>query len=94
MAWAVIGLLGGSAVVGPPSIRNGRAVFNEAINDTNNQQMLQVVIRECYAENSSLLAVSSVTANVSTSTSAGFQFGRQQGQLQRQSGSIQCGYYL
>jgi hypothetical protein len=75
IAWAVIGLLGGCAVVGPPSLRNGRAVYNEAINDTNNQQMLQVVIRERYAENASLLAVNSVTANVSISTSAGFQLG-------------------
>ena len=75
MAWAVIGLLGGCAIVGPPSIRNGRAVYNNAINDTNNQQILQVVIRQRYAENSSLLAVNSVTANVSVSTSAGFQFG-------------------
>jgi hypothetical protein len=75
MIWAVIGLLCGCAVVGPPSLRNGRAVYNEAINDTNNQQLLQVVIRERYAENASLLAVSSVTANVSVSTSAGFQFG-------------------
>ena len=75
MVWAVVGLLGGCAVVGPPSLRNGRAVYNEAINETNNEQILQVVIRERYAENSSLLAVSSVTANVSISTSAGFQVG-------------------
>jgi hypothetical protein len=75
MACAVIGLLTGCAVVGPPSLRNGRAVYNDAINDTNNQQILQVVIRQRYAENTSLLAVSSVTANVSVSTSAGFQFG-------------------
>jgi hypothetical protein len=68
-------LLAGCAVVGPPSIRNGRSVYNDAINDTNNQQMLMVVIRERYAENSSLLAVSSVTANVSVSTSAGLQVG-------------------
>jgi hypothetical protein len=68
-------LLAGCAVVGPPSIRNGRAVYNEAINDTNNQQMLMVIIRERYAENASLLAVSSVTANVSVSTSAGVQVG-------------------
>jgi hypothetical protein len=75
IAWLMGSLLAGCAVVGPPSIRNGRAVYNDAINDTNNQQLLMVVIRSRYAENSSLLAVSSVTANVSVVTSAGVQFG-------------------
>jgi hypothetical protein len=74
-AWVVGSLLAGCAVVGPPSIRNGRAVYNDAINDTNNQQLLMVIIRERYSENSSLLAVSSVTANVSVSTSTGVQLG-------------------
>ena len=75
IAWALGCLLAGCAVVGPPSIRNGRSVYNDAINDTNNQQLLMVIIRERYSENSSLLAVSSVTANVSVSTSTGIQFG-------------------
>jgi hypothetical protein len=75
LAWTMACLLAGCAVVGPPSIRNGRAVYNDAINDTNNQQLLMVVIRSRYSENSSLLAVSSVTANVSVVTSAGVQFG-------------------
>jgi len=68
-------LLTGCAMVGPPSIRNGRSVYNEAINDTNNQQLLMVMIRERYSENASLLAVSSVTANFSVRTSTGVQFG-------------------
>jgi hypothetical protein len=75
IVWAMGCLLAGCAVVGPPSIRNGRSVYNDAINDTNNQQLLMVVIRARYSENSSLLAVSSVTANVSVVTSAGVQFG-------------------
>ena len=75
LAWAMGCLLAGCAVVGPPSIRNGRDVYNAAINDTNNQQLLMVIIRSRYSENASLLAVSSVTANVSVSTSAGIQFG-------------------
>jgi hypothetical protein len=75
IAWTTGCLLTGCAVVGPPSIRNGRSVYNDAINDTNNQQLLMVVIRSRYSENSSLLAVSSVTANVSVVTSAGIQFG-------------------
>jgi hypothetical protein len=75
IAWTMACLLAGCAVVGPPSIRNGRGVYNAAINDTNNQQLLMVIIRSRYSENASLLAVSSVTANVSVSTSAGLQFG-------------------
>lgn len=75
IVWTMGCLLAGCAVVGPPSIRNGRSVYNDAINDTNNQQLLMVVIRSRYSENSSLLAVSSVTANVSVVTSAGVQFG-------------------
>jgi hypothetical protein len=73
--WAMGCLLAGCAVMGPPSIRNGRGVYNEAINDTNNQQMLMVIIRDRYSETASLLAVSSVTANVSVATSAGIQLG-------------------
>ena len=75
IAWTLGCLLAGCAVVGPPSIRNGRSVYNDAINDTNNQQLLMVIIRGRYSENASLLSVSSVTANVSVSTSAGLQFG-------------------
>jgi hypothetical protein len=75
IVWTLGCLLAGCAIVGPPSIRNGRSLYNDAINDTNNQQLLMVVIRERYSENSSLMNVSSVTANVSVSTSAGIQFG-------------------
>ena len=77
--WLLVGALGcllaGCAIVGPPSIRNGRAVYNDAINDTNNQQLLMVIIRARYSETASLLAVNNVTANVSVSTSTGIQFG-------------------
>jgi len=73
--WAIGCLLAGCAMVGPPSIRNGRSVYNDAINDTNNQQLLMVIIRERYSENASLLSVNNVTANVSVSTTTGLQFG-------------------
>ena len=75
IAWASAFLLAGCAVVGPPSIRNGRSVYNDAINDTNNQQLLMAIIRGRYSENASLLAVNSITANFSVATSAGIQFG-------------------
>jgi hypothetical protein len=75
IAWLMGCLLTGCAVVGPPSIRNGRSVYNDAINDTNNQQLLMAIIRARYSENASLLSVGSVTANVSVSTSTGIQLG-------------------
>lgn len=72
----VIGsLLGGCNVTGPNAIRNGRLTYNKAIAETNNQQMLMVLIQNRYAEQANLLAVASVTANVSVTTGASIQFG-------------------
>jgi hypothetical protein len=75
----VSGLLGclltGCAVVGPSSIRGGRLAYNEAINDTNNQQMLMILVHNRYEERGNLLAVASVTANVRVASSAGIQAG-------------------
>ncbi len=61
--------------VGPTSIRNGRLAYNDAITETNNQQLLMGIIHNRYEEKGSLLAVTSVTANVSVKTNAGVQFG-------------------
>jgi hypothetical protein len=49
--------------------------YNEAITETNNQQMLMVLVHNRYEETHSLLAVSSVTANVSATSSAAIQAG-------------------
>ena len=68
-------LLAGCAVVGPATIRSGRLAYNEAISETNNQQMLMVIIHNRYAEQASLLAVASVTANVSIAANTGIQLG-------------------
>ena len=68
-------LLAGCTVVGPTAIRSGRLAYNEAITETNNQQMLMVVIHNRYEERGNLLAVASVTANVSVTTSTGIQLG-------------------
>jgi hypothetical protein len=62
-------------MVGPSAIRSGRLVYNEAILTTNNQQMLIAVIHNRYEESSNLLAVASITANVSVTTNAGIQLG-------------------
>lgn len=68
-------LLTGCSVVGPTTISNGRLAYNDAIIETNNQQMLMALVRNRYAERGNLLAVASVTANVSVTTSTGIQLG-------------------
>ena len=68
-------LLIGCTVVGPKSIRSGRMAYNEAISETNNQQILKIVVQDRYEERGNLLAVSSVTANVKISSRASVQAG-------------------
>lgn len=68
-------MLIGCATIGPESIRSGRMAYNEAITETNNQQMLMVFVHNRYEESNHLLAVSSVTANVSMSSRATIQAG-------------------
>ena len=68
-------LLTGCTVVGPAAIHSGRLTYNAAITETNNQQMLMVLIHNRYAEGSNLLAVASVTANVRVATQTGVQLG-------------------
>jgi len=72
---AVACLLAGCTVVGPTAIRSGRLAYNEAISETNSQQLLMAIIRNRYEEHIGLLAVSSVTANVSVKTSSSVQLG-------------------
>jgi len=69
------GLLSGCTVVGPAAIHSGRLAYNEAIVETDNQQMLLVVVHNRYGQRSNLLAVASVTANVRVVTSAGIEAG-------------------
>jgi len=61
--------------VGPSALRSGRLAYNEAIIETDNQQILLAVVRHRYSERSSLLAVASITANVSVTTNTGVQLG-------------------
>ena len=49
--------------------------YNEAISETNNQQILKIVVQDRYEERGNLLAVSSVTANVKISSRASVQAG-------------------
>lgn len=69
------GLLSACNVTGPNAIRSGRLSYNKAIAETNNQQMLMVLIQNRYVDQANLLAVASVTANVSVTTGAAIQLG-------------------
>jgi len=79
LALATAGVLGsllaGCTVVGPAAISSGRLAYNDAITETDNQQMMMIVIHNRYEERGSLLAVASVTANVSVTTSSSVQLG-------------------
>lgn len=67
-------LTGGCALVGPSSISNGRMAYNEVINYTEDQQLLNAIVRERYGQTFGMLSVSSVAANVKFSGSAGAEF--------------------
>jgi hypothetical protein len=71
----VLFALSGCAKVGPRSISVGRADYNEAINKTEDEQMLLSIVKGRYGETFSLLTVSGVAANVRFSTNAGVQAG-------------------
>lgn len=68
-------LLAGCNAVGPNAIRSGRLTYNSAIAETNSQQMLMAIVHNRYAEESHLLAVASVTANVRVRTGAAVEVG-------------------
>ena len=53
----------------------GRVDYNEAINQTENEQMLLSIVKARYGETFSLLGVSGVAANVRFRTSAGVNVG-------------------
>jgi len=73
---ALVGsVLAGCNVVGPSSIRGGRLAYNEAINDTNNQQMLMMIVHNRYEERGNMLMVGSVTANIRISSGVDVQAG-------------------
>ncbi len=71
----VLFALCGCAFVGPRSISVGRADYNEAINKTENEQMLLAIVEGRYGETFSLLAVSGIAANVRFKTGAGVNIG-------------------
>jgi len=77
LACALVSVLcsAGCGLIGPTSIRGGRAAYNEAIVATGNQQILAAIVRIRYGEPFGLLAVSSITANMQIRANAGAEFG-------------------
>ena len=65
----------GCSMLGPKAISMGRADYNEAINRTEDEQLLLAIIRGRYGETNSLMAVSSVAANIRFGSRAGAQVG-------------------
>ena len=53
----VLCALSGCAMVGPKSISMGRADYNDAINKTEDEQMLLTIVKGRYGETSSLLSL-------------------------------------
>jgi hypothetical protein len=62
----VVGVLGlcGCATVGPQSITAGRGAYTEVINHTEDEQILNVLVRLRYDETFGMISVASVTANL------------------------------
>jgi hypothetical protein len=52
------------AVVGPRSITSGRGDYAEVINRTEDEQILNVIVRQRYDETFSMMTVASITANL------------------------------
>jgi hypothetical protein len=60
---ATLGLCG-CATVGPQSITAGRGIYNEVINRTEDEQILNALVRLRYDETFGMITVASVTANL------------------------------
>jgi hypothetical protein len=74
-ALALAAVLAGCTWLGPEIIRSGRPAYNDAILTTNDEQLLQNIVRMRFGDSVGFLTVSSVTANVSFTTSATAQAG-------------------
>ena len=76
ISFCLIGsLLYGCSTVGPRAIRTGREAYNESVNQTENRQMMMSIVRNRYGEPTSMLAVSSIAANIRVTTRVGIDVG-------------------
>jgi hypothetical protein len=72
---ALAATLAGCAWLGPEIIRSGRPAYNDAILTTNDEQLLQNIVRMRFGDSVGFLTVSSVTANVSFTTTGTVNLG-------------------
>jgi head-tail adaptor len=70
-----LGLFSGCTGIGPRTITKGRADYNEAINTTEDEQMLMAIVKGRYGDSATLLAVSSISASVSFASRASINAG-------------------
>jgi hypothetical protein len=63
------------ATVGPQSITAGRGVYTEVINRTEDEQILDVLVRQRYDETFGMISVASITANLQFSAQAATNIG-------------------
>jgi hypothetical protein len=74
-AVALAAAAAGCAWLGPEIVRSGRPAYNDAILATNDEQLLQNIVRLRFVDSIGFLAVSSVTANVSFTASGTVNIG-------------------
>jgi hypothetical protein len=65
----------GCAAVGPRFIAAGRGVYADVINRTEDEQILNVLVRQRYDETFGMISVASITANLRFSAQAGANIG-------------------
>jgi hypothetical protein len=77
IALLIVGALSfcGCAVIGPRSITAGRGDYAEVINRTEDEQILNLIVRLRYDETFGMMSVASVTANLRFSAQAGTNIG-------------------
>ena len=76
-AFIVLSLLAlcGCVTVGPNSVLAGRGAYSEVINKTEDEQLLNAVVRSRYDETFGMLQVAAVTANLRFKAVAGTEIG-------------------
>ena len=65
----------GCAYIGPSAIGKGRMTYNEVINYTEDQQLLNLIVRERYHETFGMLRVAGITASVRARAEMGVELG-------------------
>jgi len=67
--------MSGCNMFGPQAIATGRAVYNEVINRTADEELLNMIVRERYNATYGMLAVSSIAASIRGRASIGAEVG-------------------